>query len=175
MTKAASELKSANVVARGAGEQLWFNGSLATIKVSSDETKEAFNVVEILARGGNVTPLHKDPNCETFYVLEGELLFHVEGKERKACPGDTVVVPTGTAHAFLVTSPTARFLVTNVPGGHERFFRAAGAPAPAPELPPPGPPDIPRLKATAPRFGIEIVGPPPFANAGKPEPPQTHA
>jgi quercetin dioxygenase-like cupin family protein len=170
MTDAMAELKNASVIARGKGEQLWFNGSLATIKVSSDDTRDAFDVVEIFARAGNVTPLHKDPNCETFYVLEGELLFHSEGKERRASAGDTVVVPTGTPHAFLVTSPTARFLVLNVPGAHDRFFRAAGTPAPAAELPPPGPPDIARLKATAPQFGIEILGPPPFAGAGKSQP-----
>jgi quercetin dioxygenase-like cupin family protein len=161
-----TELKGANVVAKGAGELLWFNGSLATIKVSSDDTKDAFDLVEIFARAGNVTPLHKDPSCETFHVLEGELLFHSEGRERRAVVGDTVVVPRGTPHAFLVTSPTARFLVLNVPGAHDRFFRAAGMPAPAAELPPPGPPNIAILKATAPQFGIEIIGPPPFAAAG---------
>jgi quercetin dioxygenase-like cupin family protein len=167
MPNAQTELKSAKLVAKGTGEPLWFNRSLATIKVPSEDTKEAFDVIEILARRGNVTPLHTDPNCETFHVLEGELLFYSEGKERRATSGDTVVVPTGVPHAFLVTSPTARFIVLNVPGGHDRFFRAAGDPAPAAELPPPGPPDIPRLKATAPKFGIEVIGPPPFADLGE--------
>jgi quercetin dioxygenase-like cupin family protein len=146
----------------GEGDAIWFNGSLVTVKVPSADTQDAFDIVETIARGGNATPLHVDPSCETFYLLEGEVRFHVAGEERTAIAGDTVVLPRGVPHAFKVTSDKARFLVLNVPGGHDRFFRAAGVAAQTAELPPPGPPDMERMKAAARQSGIEILGPPPF-------------
>lgn len=147
----------------GEGDAIWFNGSLVTVKVAGADTHDAFDLVETIARGGNVTPLHIDPSCETFHLLEGEVRFHVAGQEHTAVAGDTVVLPRGVAHAFKVTSEKARFLVLNVPGGHDRFFRAGGVTAAAAELPPPGPPDMERMKTAARQSGIEILGPPPFA------------
>jgi hypothetical protein len=45
----------------------------------------------------------------------------------------------------------------------EAWFRIAGDPAPAHELPEPGPPDVARLKAAAEQLdNPEILGPPPF-------------
>jgi len=149
-------------------ERIWFNGALVTVRVASADTGKAFNLVEVLARGGHATPLHRDPNCETFHLLDGEMLFHVAGREIRATAGDTVVVPTGTAHAFLVMSPLARYMVVNVPGGHDGFFRAGGVPAPRAELPPPAPPDFARVNAAAAEFGIETLGPPPFAQGARP-------
>jgi quercetin dioxygenase-like cupin family protein len=151
----------------GEGDAIWFNGSLVMVKVAGADTQDAFDLVETIARGGNATPLHIDPSCETFHLLEGKVRFHVAGQEHTAVAGDTVVLPRGVPHAFKVTSDNARFLVLNVPGGHDRFFRAAGVPALTPELPPPGPPDMERMKTAARQSGIEILGPPPFAAAAR--------
>ena len=46
------------------------------------------------------------------------------------------------------------------PGGGEQFFLEAGRGPEGPGLPPPGPPDVPKLKAVAALYGSEIVGPP---------------
>lgn len=151
-----------------AEERIWFNGALVTIRVSSAETGKAFNLLEVLARAGHATPLHRDPNCETFLVLEGELLFHIAGQETRAAAGDTVVVPKGVPHAFMVVSPVVRYVLLNVPGGQDEFFRVAGEPAVRAELPPPAPPDFARISAAAGQFGIEILGPPPFAKVNRP-------
>jgi quercetin dioxygenase-like cupin family protein len=154
--------RDAMVDPEGSGEHIWFNGSPITIKVASADTGNAFDIVEVIGRGGNSTPLHVGPSCETFCVLEGAFLFHVAGKEVRATVGDLVVLPQGIPHALQLRSQVARALVLNVPGGHDRFFRAAGTPAPAAEIPPPGPPDMKRMKEAAQEFGIEILGPPPF-------------
>ncbi len=53
------------------------------------------------------TPLHRDPSDETFYLLAGELLFHVDGREYRASVGDTVSVTRSVAYAFFVTSDVA--------------------------------------------------------------------
>jgi quercetin dioxygenase-like cupin family protein len=152
------------------GDLLWFNQSLLTFKALSEETGGAFLLFEMLSPRGKATPLHVHPDeDESFYVLDGELLAYVEGRELAAPAGSFFSFPRGTEHAFTVTSETARFLTLFTPGGPatEAFFRDAGEPAPRAELPPDGPADIPRIAASAEQNGsVRLLGPPPFATAG---------
>ena len=152
------------------GEALWFNNDLLTLKATGAETGGAFLLVEELARRGKVTPLHVHPEEEeTFYVLEGEALLHLDGSERSLGAGGFVSVPCGVPHAYLVTSEVARSLVLVTPGSHamEACFREAGEPAPERVLPPEGPLDIERIGAAAERTGaVKLLGPPPFGEPG---------
>lgn len=158
------------VLDSGEGEALWFNNDLLTIKATGAQTDGAFLVVEELARRGKVTPLHDHPDEEeTFYVLEGELLFHLDGNDRSVGAGGFVSVPRGIPHAFLVTSEVARSLILITPGSGamESFLRSAGEPAAERVLPAESPLDIERIGAAAERSGaVKILGPPPFAAPG---------
>jgi quercetin dioxygenase-like cupin family protein len=149
-------------VAANEGEAIWFNGALVTVKVPGEWSDDAFSLVEVTSTEGRATGLHTDPSHETFYVLEGELLFHVDGDEQAAGPGDTVAVRQGVPHAFMVVSETARFLVQNTPGTHDRFFRDGGVPANERDLSAAPPPDLERTMASAERHGVRFLGPPPF-------------
>lgn len=111
---------------------------------------------------GRATALHTDPSDETIYMLEGELLFHIDGQDRNARAGDTVAVSRGTPHAFVAVSETARFLMLNAPGAHDGFFRAAGFPATDRDFENAPPPNHERTMAAAGEAGIELLGPPPF-------------
>src|SRR5687768_8877591 len=107
----------AAVVEDQGGELLWFGGGLVTIKVSSEQTDGAFFLIEDVAKRGKTTPLHVHPDeDETFYVLEGELLVHIDGTEHTAGPGAVAFIPRGTPHAFLVISEEARWLGFVTPG-----------------------------------------------------------
>ena len=151
------------------GEALWFNNDLLTLKATAGQTGGTFMLVEELARGGKVTPLHTHPEVEeTFYILEGEALLHLDGSDHRLGPGSFAVVPRGVPHAYLVTSEVARSLILVTPGSGamEAFFRDAGEPAPERALPAEGPLDIARIGAAAERTGaVKILGPPPFADA----------
>ncbi len=158
-------------IVRGAGarheaEHIWFNGALVSIQVAGRDSDGTFHLAEVRAWRGHRTPLHTDANCETFHLLEGEMLFHIDGRKVLLAAGDTVVLPKGVPHAFLVTSPLVRYLVLNVPAGQERLFRAGGDPAAGEGLPPPGPPDFERIAAAARRLDVDILGPPPFPPDG---------
>ena len=150
----------------GGGDHLWFNRDLLTFKATSEQTNGAFILFEELSRRGKVTPLHVHPNeDETFYLLDGEIVAHVDGTEHLGRPGGFISIPRGVPHAFLVTSETARLLVLLTPGGQaaEAFFRDAGEPASEPVLPPAGPLEIERIQTAAQRHGsVELLGPPPF-------------
>ena len=149
---------------------MWFNNDLLTVKATGAQTDGAFLVVEELARRGKVTPLHDHPDEEeTFYVLEGELLFHLDGNDRSVGAGGFVSVPRGIPHAFLVTSEVARSLILITPGSGamESFLRSAGEPAAERVLPAESPLDIERIGAAAERSGaVKILGPPPFGAPG---------
>jgi quercetin dioxygenase-like cupin family protein len=146
------------------GESVWFGGGLITFKVTSEQSGGELCVIEHAASRGKTTPLHLHPDHdETIYVLEGELLFHIDGVEQTAGHGTVVCIPRGVPHAMLVTSEEARSLVVVTPGGvMEAFFRQAGDVATSRTLPP-AEIDIPRIRAAGEATGaMEMLGPPPF-------------
>jgi quercetin dioxygenase-like cupin family protein len=150
-------------------EYMWFAGSLVHFKATSEQTGNDFMLLEVHSPRGKTTPLHTHPEqAESLYVIEGELLVHVDGREHTASAGDFVAIPRGVAHAFMVVSQEARYLGMLTPGNpaSDAFYRQAGDPVDEPKLPPSGEPDIPRIKSAAQDTGaIEVLGPPPFALA----------
>ncbi len=156
-----SETSSHSVEPLG-GDAIWFNGALQNVKLPGDWSEDAISLVEVASTRGRATGLHTDPSHETFYILEGELLFHVDGAEQRAGAGATVAIRRGVPHAFQIASETARFLVMNVPGTQEHFFRAGGEPALSRDFADAPPPNMERTMAAAEKFGIELLGPPPF-------------
>lgn len=79
---------------------------------------------QIAMDGGKVTPLHQHPEAdETFYLLEGEILLHIDGQERRVGPGGLAVLPLGVPHAFMVTSPQAKMLCFQNPPAVRRSSR----------------------------------------------------
>jgi quercetin dioxygenase-like cupin family protein len=146
------------------GERWWFaGGGVFTWKATAEETGGAFLMFEDRMTRGKTTPLHLHPEeDEAAYVLSGELLVHIEGREHRVGEGGLFVAPRGIPHAFLVTSEEAHILALQTPGTGERFYREAGEPARSPEDA--SRYDWARLREVAERSGtIEVLGPSPFA------------
>ena len=154
---------AATVRDNGEGEQRWFcGGGVFTWKATAQETGGAFLIFEDDLDGGKVTPLHLHPEAdETFYMLEGEILLHIDGHERRLGAGGIAILPRGVPHAYVVTSPKARMLCLQTPGSGEAFYLDASEPVSHDA--PGGVVDFDGIRAAAARTGaIEIVGPPPF-------------
>jgi quercetin dioxygenase-like cupin family protein len=154
---------AATVRESGEGERRWFcGGGLHTWKATEEETGGAFLMFQDDLDAGKATPLHRHSDAdETFYLLEGEIVLHVEGEQRLLAAGGIAIIPRGIPHAFMVTSAQARMLCLQTPGGGEAFYRLASEPAVQGE--PPAPIDFDRIRAAAIQTGaIEILGPPPF-------------
>jgi len=152
------------VRADGEGQRLRFwGGGILTMKATSEETDGAFLLFEDVMSQGKTTPLHAHANeDEALYVLEGEILVHIDGKNYPVGPRGVAIAPRGVPHAFLVTSPTARVLTLQTPGTAEAFYRGASEPASA-DTDPSGPVDFGRVREAAERSGgMELLGPPPF-------------
>jgi quercetin dioxygenase-like cupin family protein len=148
-------------LSREEGEPLWLLGGLITLKATGENTGGQLTLMEALAPPGFGVPLHAhEREHEAFYVLEGEMTFYLDEDAIQASAGAFFSIPPGTPHGFEVRSES-RFLDLRTPGGFEGFFRAAGEPAQARTLPPTAPPDVAKLVAAAPSFGMTILAPPP--------------
>jgi quercetin dioxygenase-like cupin family protein len=163
MSSPASTSTAMHAVAPLEGDAIWFNGALQNIKLPGEWSEDALSIVEVTSTRGRATGLHTDPSHETFYILDGELLFHVDGEERLARAGETIAIRRGVPHAFMIASETARFLVMNAPGTQDRFFRAGGERALTRDFADAPPPDHARTMAAAQEYGVQMLGPPPFA------------
>jgi hypothetical protein len=112
---------------------------------------------------GKMTPLHVHPDSdETMYLLEGEILMHLDGRQERVAAGGVVMAPRGLPHAFMVLSPVARMLCLHTPGCCESFYWGASEPLTSGDRES-GPVDIDRVMAWGKSHGgITFVGPPPF-------------
>lgn len=153
------------VRAAAEGDHRWFfGGGMHTWKVRAAEANGAFLLFEDRMDRGKMTPLHSHPDSdETMYILEGEIVMHMDGQEHTISAGGIAVAPRGLPHAFMVTSETARMLCLHTPGCCEAFYWDASEPVTGVEGAA-GPVDFDRIRASAQRNGgIDLLGPPPFA------------
>ena len=85
------------VVRPGEGRRV---GNVEFLARSADTPRFNLAVIEIQPhRGGPPSHRHTDED-DSFYILEGELTFGVEGEEVVAGPGTFVLVPPGVEHTF---------------------------------------------------------------------------
>ena len=146
----------------GKGEQLWFLGTLATIKVPGEASEGRFALIEFLFPRHASPPLHTHPQDESYIVLEGRLTLQAGDDRFDLVPGAAAVVPMGVAHTFRVDSDSARVLVLSTPAGLERLVRDGSVPAltstlPPSETPRPAPEQLEAIFRT---HGQVNVGPP---------------
>jgi mannose-6-phosphate isomerase-like protein (cupin superfamily) len=168
------------------GERRWFyGGGLHIWKAKAEETGGAFLLFEDQMSGGKMTPLHTHPDSdESMYILEGEILMHLDGQQHRIGAGGLAVAPRGVPHAFMVVSAFARMLCLHTPGSCQAFYWDASIPlgsdaggGPAGDGPTAngtgphaGPVDFGKVQESARKNGgIEILGPPPFASTPRAE------
>lgn len=139
--------------------KLWVTGLLITLKLTARETDGRVSVAEIKAPPGNGVFAHSHRDLdETFYVLDGEWEFTVNGQATRLTTGALVHVPKGVTHAFRNVGPKAATLLDyHHPGGFDLFFEEAGVEAIDETTPPefaPVPPD--RLAALLDKYGMDL-------------------
>lgn len=122
--------------------------------LTSDKTGGVCSMFEITVQPGGNAPLHLHHHeDETFYVLEGTMEAHADGRRLVAGPGDTVHFPPGVAHAFraLGDRPLKAVLLLH-PGGTEAFYERMCALIRDRA-------DIEAFNDLSLRHGIEVLGP----------------
>lgn len=125
------------------GKTLGVAGGNYRIIISGQQTGGVYAVIEMHVPPGGGPPPHAHPDFqETFYVLEGEVLFKTEAGNSVVSQGGFVNIPLGGAiHCFQnVSGNMAKLLCTVMPAGLEQVFEAIGQPVgpgvflPVPEM-----------------------------------------
>ena len=91
---------------------------LVTHKIPSWRTGGAYSLFEVTTQPGAGPPPHVNHReDESFYVLEGEYVFLIEGRAIRARAGSLLYFPKGTLHAHRgVGEGVGRMLATQTPG-----------------------------------------------------------
>ena len=142
---------------------VWFLGSLVHIRLGGAQTGGQLAVIHHQGERGFGSPRHRHLLAdETFLVLEGELSVEFDGDFQRAGPGSAVFLPRQRSHAFVITSPMARYVTLHTPADFDALILASGSvTAPAGGAPPAGSSDLAELTRMAREHSIEILGPPP--------------
>lgn len=112
--------------------------------------------------GGGPPPHVHSREEESFYILEGEITFTIDGKPLVATAGMFANMPVGTPHSFKNESgKPARMLISVAPAGLEKMFFDFGVPLAegATTALPPSKEEIEKLLKLAPNYGIQILLP----------------
>jgi quercetin dioxygenase-like cupin family protein len=135
-----------------------FLGLPTQVRATAEMTNGAFGLVENWDMPpGFASPYHTHHReDESFYILQGEVSFVIDGRWQRVGPGAFVFGPREVPHGFkVVGDEPAQMLFQATPGGFEQFVIELGQPLTDPVAPP----DIPKLIETAARYGIDIHGP----------------
>ena len=140
------------------GRTVGIVGDIYRFLATSEETDGRYSVFEatVLPGGGPPPHIHRKED-ETFYVLEGEITFQIDGERRVAGPGAFVHMPIGILHAFKnETKQPAKMLISFAPAGLEGMFFQVGKDLENGEMPDePSPEEIEKLLEIAGSYGIE--------------------
>lgn len=151
-----------NIVAAGDGRTpapLNIVGEETLVKVSSDDSDGTLAFFHLVAPPMSGPPRHvHSREDELFYVLEGELVFELDGERHTVRTGDTVYLRRGVVHTYQnFSSSDARLLIVTTPGNFCNLFVELSAATPPGALPP-----FDLIDAIATKYGITTLGPPMF-------------
>jgi mannose-6-phosphate isomerase-like protein (cupin superfamily) len=156
-----TKLLTPRLVTREDGEARWWFDGLAVIKATAEMTNGQLSILEITEPPNAEIPLHvHHREDESFWILEGDLVFEVGGKTIPAKTGDFLFGPKEVPHRFTVGPNGCRMLFIMTPGGFERMVIGMSQPAESRVLPPPcaGEPDWAHIAAVAAEYGNELLG-----------------
>ena len=103
-----------------------FHGAKFTIKVLTSETNGNYTVLDVI-HPPNIGPaLHMHPKGpETFYIVDGNYEFTLDGKSISGKSGDVIFVPKEVPHRFTVGPQGGRAIVISPPGLEFYFFKVS--------------------------------------------------
>ena len=106
-------------------ETLSVIGNAITVKVSGEQTAEAYSVFELCVPPNEGPGLHIDKNWdEWWHVMEGTFAFTLNGQRMELGAGGFAYGPKGIPHSFKnVGAVTGKIVMITMPSGLEKFFR----------------------------------------------------
>ena len=150
--------------AAGSGPATWAMGGLFERVAGGAETGGLLDASLVTQPPGIAPPLHVHTReAEAWYLLEGTLTYQAGDERVDLEPGGFIYLPQGLPHGFRTTGTApVRYLALALPGGVLGLYDEVGTPTAERRLPDGGVTgeDVARWLAAAPRYGLQIVGPP---------------
>jgi mannose-6-phosphate isomerase-like protein (cupin superfamily) len=144
------------VLRPGEGRSIDLGGFGMSVKATHDDTNGLFTLLEAHEPAGFGPPLHIHRDAaEAFYVLEGEYIIFLEGRETSCPAGSFIFIPAGIPHGFRVGGVASRKLVLFTPAAMVGYFDDLAAAISTGEADP----DV--LAQIAERYSMEVIGPVP--------------
>ena len=152
-----NELAGAGFVLRpGEGRTIDLGGFRMSVKATHDQTNGAFSLIEAQEPPGFGPPLHIHRDAaEAFYVLEGEYIIFLDGREASCPAGSFIFIPAGVPHGFRVGDVPSRKLNLYTPAAMIGYFDEL---ADATKV---GDVDPDTLSEIARRYSMDVIGPVP--------------
>jgi quercetin dioxygenase-like cupin family protein len=151
----------ATAIRAGEGEARWWFAALAEIKASAADTDGQLTIVEVTEPPGAQAPLHvHHREDEGFWILDGDVTFHVGDVTIEARAGDFAWGPRDVPHRYTVGPDGCRMLFILTPAGFEGLVRDMSEPAAERTIPPASDeaPDLERVARVAQAYGCELLG-----------------
>ena len=144
------------VLRPGEGRAIDLGGFQMSVKATTEQTDGAFSLLEANEPADFGPPLHIHHDAaEAFYVLEGEYIIFVDGREFVSPAGSFIFIPAGVPHGFRVGATPSRKLNFYFPAAMIGYFDDLSAAIRQGEV------DENVLADVARRHSMEIVGPVP--------------
>ena len=144
------------VLKPGEGRPIDPGGFRMSVKATDDQTNGAFTLLEAQEPAGFGLPLHIHRDAaEAFYVLEGEYIIFLDGREASCPAGSFIFIPAGLPHGFRVGDVASRKLNLYVPAAMVGYFDEVADATKAGDVDP----DV--LSQIARRYSMEVIGPVP--------------
>jgi quercetin dioxygenase-like cupin family protein len=103
-----------------------FHGAKFTIKVLTSETDGSYTILDVIHPPDIGPSLHIHPKgSETFYIVDGDYEFILDGKSVTGKPGDIIFVPKEIPHKFVVGHKGGHALVISPPELEFYFFKVS--------------------------------------------------
>ena len=121
--------KRYSFVPSGGGTNYDWSADHTFVKVSAEDTGGMYTLMEDNLKSNFKLGLHLHKyHAETFYILDGEIDFYVDGDWMTAAPGTCLHIPPGVPHACTMTegSDSGRMLMIFQPSGFDQFLAELG-------------------------------------------------
>lgn len=147
---------AAYILQPGEGRPIDLGGFRMSVKATDEQTKGAFALLEAEEPAGFGPPLHVHRDAaEAFYILEGEYIIFLDGREASCPAGSFIFIPAGMPHGFRVGGVASRKLNLYTPAAMVGYFDEVADAAKVGEM------DPEVLSQIALRYSMEVIGPVP--------------
>jgi mannose-6-phosphate isomerase-like protein (cupin superfamily) len=122
------ENRKVKILEPNKGKHIAVAGDINTILAFKEDTGGTYSFIEAkVFPGGGPIPHIQRREHEGFYIIEGQIIFNVDGQRIEAKPGTFVNIPPNFLHSFKnETSEIAKLIIVLSPAGMEQLFVDVG-------------------------------------------------